>query len=37
MKRIGLWFCRLFHKRVYWPVNGEYICCRCLRRHPAWR
>lgn len=25
-------FCRLFHRRVMWPVNGGYICRTCLRR-----
>jgi hypothetical protein len=35
VKRIALRYCRRFHKRTYWPINGFYICCRCGRRHPA--
>ena len=29
-----LW-CVQVHRRAMWPVNGKYICSRCLREYPV--
>jgi hypothetical protein len=31
MKLKRFW-CRLFHRRILWPVNGSYQCSTCLER-----
>jgi hypothetical protein len=28
-----LW-CKWFHTEAFWPINGHYICPRCLIEHP---
>lgn len=33
---IARWFCRMFHARyTRQPINGYYVCGRCLRRYPV--
>ena len=33
--RIGLLWCRFFHKTPMWPIHGKYICSSCLRETPV--
>jgi hypothetical protein len=29
--------CRLFHREIYWPLNGKYACVRCGTKWPAFQ
>lgn len=29
--------CRLFHRQILWPINGQYVCARCGRVWPAFQ
>ena len=29
------WWCRIFHRDVFHPVRGKYICGQCLREWPV--
>lgn len=34
---IGELWCKAVHTQTMWPVNGNYLCAKCLRRYPvAW-
>ena len=33
IERLGSWWCRAQHRRVRWPVHGEYECATCYRRY----
>ena len=32
-ERLGLALCRLTHHQITRPVQGQYVCLRCLRRY----
>lgn len=32
---LGSLWCRTFHREITRPVNGQYICLRCLRQFSA--
>jgi hypothetical protein len=32
-ERLGNILCRLLHHEITRPVQGQYICLECLRRH----
>jgi hypothetical protein len=37
MERLGVWWCRLQHGSLFWPMHGEYRCASCYRRYRvAW-
>ena len=29
-------YCRHFHRRIGWPINGHYECHACLRTFPVY-
>ncbi len=31
IESISQWICRRFHKAIMLPLNGHYICRKCLR------
>ena len=31
--RFAIRWCRTMHSTVMWPMNGRYICSRCLREY----
>ena len=31
---VGEFWCKAVHARPMWPINGYYICSRCLRKYP---
>ena len=31
--KIATQWCRTMHSAVMWPVNGRYVCPRCLREY----
>ena len=33
MERLGNFICRLMHHEITRPVQGQYICLECMRRH----
>lgn len=33
LARLAWLWCRIFHERISWPINGHYTCWECLRRH----
>ncbi len=35
MTALGLWYCKLMHTRIGWPIRGAYLCFRCYRKHPT--
>ena len=35
VRDIGSWWCREFHGKPMWPINGKYICPTCLRETPV--
>lgn len=35
LDRFSAWWCRWFHGRPMWPVQGYYRCSTCLRPHPV--
>ncbi|HUJ23656.1 MAG TPA: hypothetical protein VLX58_19115 [Bryobacteraceae bacterium] len=32
-ERLGVFFCRLLHNDITRPVQGQYVCLECMRRH----
>ncbi len=33
-KLTNLW-CKAMHPAPMWPINGHYVCPRCLRSYPV--
>ena len=33
VERMGNMLCRLMHRNITRPVQGQYVCLDCLRRH----
>jgi len=33
MERLGNFLCRLMHHEITRPVQGQYTCLECMRRH----
>ena len=31
--RFAIRWCRTMHSTVMWPMNGKYVCSRCLREY----
>ena len=31
--RFAIRWCRTMHSTVMWPMNGRYVCSRCLREY----
>src|ERR1043165_3945440 len=37
IETLGVWWCRMQHAAILWPIHGEYRCAECYRRYPvAW-
>ena len=36
IERLARLWCRHAHRKITTPVNGKYVCLRCLREYPAW-
>ena len=37
IETLSMWWCRLQHAAILWPIHGEYRCAQCYRRYPvAW-
>jgi hypothetical protein len=32
-QRLGYLLCRMMHHQITRPVQGQYICLECMRRH----
>jgi len=32
-ERLGNFLCRLMHHRITRPVQGQYVCLDCMRKH----
>lgn len=35
LHKIGALLCVVLHESAMWPINGEYQCRTCGRRHPV--
>ena len=35
LKWVGELWCKGTHGQLMWPVNGHYICSKCLREYPV--
>ena len=33
LERLGEFICRWMHHEITRPVQGQYICLECMRRH----
>jgi len=33
LARLGNLICRLMHHHITRPVQGQYVCLECMRRH----
>jgi hypothetical protein len=33
IERLGNLICRLMHHEITRPVQGQYVCLECMRRH----
>jgi len=37
VERLQVWWCRMQHVSLRWPIHGQYQCAICHRRYPvAW-
>jgi hypothetical protein len=32
-ERLGTLLCRLMHAEITRPVQGQYVCLKCMRKH----
>ncbi len=33
LERLGTFICRLMHDQITRPVQGQYVCLKCMRKH----
>jgi hypothetical protein len=33
LERLGTLLCRLMHEQITHPVQGHYVCLKCMRKH----
>ena len=33
LERLGFTICRLMHHQITRPVQGQYVCLKCMRKH----
>ena len=35
MRHLAEFWCKTMHPSPMWPINGHYLCRKCLRKYPV--